>query len=214
MSHFRMRTFHNEEGPFKTIESIVLIALVFTAISSGVNRTLNTGKRIRSDTLRLHIIANSDEEADQTLKLKVRDRILSETGELFAEVSGKSEAKALAQYSADDIQSVAEKVIAEEGFSYPVSVEVTKTWFETRSYDGFTLPAGDYDAVRVIIGEGEGHNWWCVLYPQLCVPGAENSLRRYGSDVSFVLGDGYELRFAVIEWAEKLKHFFQARQIH
>lgn len=207
-----MRTFHNEKGSFShTVESVVLIALVFTMASAGIRRTLNTASRIRSDTLRLHVIANSDEDFDQELKLKVRDRVLSETGELFAEVSGKSEAKALAEYSADDIQKAAEAVISEEGFDYPVSVSVTKTWFETRSYDGFTLPAGEYDAVRIVIGAGEGHNWWCVLYPQLCVPGAQNSLDRYGSNVSFVLGDGYELRFAIVEWIEDAKRFLSAK---
>ena len=207
-----MRTFHNEKGSFShTVESVVLIALVFTMASAGIRRTLNTANRIRSDTLRLHVIANSDEDFDQELKLKVRDRVLSETGELFAEVSGKSEAKALAEYSADDIQKAAEAVISEEGFDYPVSVSVTKTWFETRSYDGFTLPAGEYDAVRIVIGAGEGHNWWCVLYPQLCIPGAQNSLDRYGSDVSFVLGDGYELRFAIVEWIEDAKRFLSAK---
>ena len=207
-----MRTFHNEKGSFShTVESVVLIALVFTMASAGIRRTLNTANRIRSDTLRLHVIANSDEDFDQELKLKVRDRVLSETGELFAEVSGKSEAKALAEYSADDIQKAAEAVISEEGFDYPVSVSVTKTWFETRSYDGFTLPAGEYDAVRIVIGAGEGHNWWCVLYPQLCVPGAQNQLDRYGSNVSFVLGDGYELRFAIVEWIEDAKRFLSAK---
>ncbi|MCQ2386632.1 MAG: stage II sporulation protein R, partial [Clostridia bacterium] len=86
-----MRTFHNEKGSFShTVESVVLIALVFTMASAGIQRTLNTANRIRSDTLRLHVIANSDEDFDQELKLKVRDRVLSETGELFAEVSGKS----------------------------------------------------------------------------------------------------------------------------
>ena len=78
-------------------------------------------------------------------------------------------------------------------------------WFETRSYDGFTLPAGDYDAVRIILGSGEGHNWWCVMYPQLCISGAENALEKYGNNSYFVLGDGCEVRFAIVELFEKIK---------
>ena len=104
---------------------------------------------------------------------------------------------AAAEFSANDIKAVAEKVIAEEGFDYPVQVEVTKMWFETRSYEGFSLPAGDYDAVRIIIGSGEGKNWWCVMYPALCVPGAEADVSyEYGKNASFVTAGGYEIRFA------------------
>lgn len=192
----------------KGFESLLLIGLVFTLFSSGVNKTVATGNEIRSETLRLHIIANSDSEEDQQLKLKVRDAVLEATGELFAEVSGKTEAVAAAEYSANDIKEIAEKTIAEEGFDYPVQVEVTEMWFETRSYEGFTLPAGDYDAVRIIIGEGEGKNWWCVMYPALCIPGAEKPLEKYGDNADFVSGNGFEIRFAVIEWIESLKKSF------
>ncbi len=192
----------------KGFESLLLIGLVFTLFSSGVNKTVTAGNEIRSETLRLHIIANSDSEEDQQLKLKVRDAVLEATGELFAEVSGKTEAVAAAEYSANDIKEIAEKTIAEEGFDYPVQVEVTEMWFETRSYEGFTLPAGDYDAVRIIIGEGEGKNWWCVMYPALCIPGAEKPLEKYGDNADFVSGNGFEIRFAVIEWIESLKKSF------
>ncbi len=79
-------------------------------------------------------------------------------------------------------------------------------WFETRSYDGFTLPAGDYDAVRIIIGAGEGHNWWCVMYPPLCIPGAENALEKYGSNANFVTGEGFEFRFG--HYQHNLRNIF------
>ncbi len=192
----------------KGVETVLLIGIIFTMFTSMINRTVAAGNEVRSETLRLHIIANSDSEADQNLKLKIRDAVLETTGELFAEVSGKTEAVAAAEYSADDIKSIAESVIASEGFDYPVQVEVTEMWFETRSYDGFTLPAGDYDAVRIIIGEGEGKNWWCVMYPALCIPGAEETFEKYGKNADFILGDGYEIRFAVIEWIENIKKIF------
>ena len=192
----------------KGIESLLLIGLIFTLFFSSVNRTIETGNEIRSETLRLHIIANSDSEEDQNLKLKVRDAVLESTGELFAEVSGKTEAVAAAEYSANDIKSIAENVIASEGFDYSVQVEVTEMWFETRSYEGFSLPAGDYDAVRIVIGKGEGKNWWCVMYPALCIPGAEKPLEKYGDNADFISGNGFEIRFAVIEWIESLKKSF------
>ncbi len=193
----------------KGIESFLILALAFTMISSGVNKTVSTGNEVRSETLRLHIIANSDTEEDQALKLKVRDAVLKTTGELFAEIDGKTDAVAAAEYSSDDIREIARKVIISEGYSYDVQVEVTEMWFETRSYEGFTLPAGDYSAVRIIIGDGEGQNWWCVMYPALCVPGAEDSIKKYGENSEFIKGDGYEIRFAVIEWIEQLKLLFK-----
>ena len=193
----------------KGFETILFIGIIFTFLTSTINRTVAVGTEVRSETLRLHIIANSDSDFDQELKLKVRDRILEATGELFAEVSGKTEAVAAAEYSSDDIKKIAEAVIKEEGYDYPVQVEVTEMWFETRSYEGFTLPAGDYDAVRIIIGAGEGKNWWCVMYPALCIPGAEESIEQYGENVKFITGSGYELRFAVIEWIEQIKQLLK-----
>lgn len=206
MGLFHFKTFHNQEGSkLHTIESVVLAGLIFTIATSAVKNAVATGAEIKNDTLRLHIIANSDSEFDQELKLKVRDKVLEYTGELFAEVSGKTEAEELAKHSSDEIKKIAQEVIAENGADYAVSVEITDMWFETRTYDEFTLPAGDYRAVRIIIGAGEGHNWWCVMYPPLCIPGAKEVLKKYGSNVKFISGDGFEIRFAILELLERLK---------
>ena len=205
MSFYRPE-YYKHGRKMKGFETLLFIALVFTLFSSNINRTVETANEIRSETLRLHIIANSDSEEDQSLKLKVRDAVLDATGELFAEVSGKTEAVSAAKYSSDDIKAIAEKVIAEEGFDYSVQVEVTEMWFETRSYEGFALPAGDYDAVRIIIGNGEGKNWWCVMYPALCVPGAEEAIAKYEENSEFITGSGIEIRFKIIEWLEAIKH--------
>ena len=191
----------------KGIETLLILGIIFTMFSSMINQTIETGNEIRSETLRLHIIANSDSEADQELKLKVRDAVLSSTGELFAEVSGKTDAISVAEYSSDNIKAIAENVIKSEGYNYSVMVEVTEMWFETRNYNNFTLPAGDYDAIRIIIGDGEGKNWWCVMYPALCIPGIEDEIKKYEENSEFIIGSGYELRFKVIEWIEELKHF-------
>jgi stage II sporulation protein R len=188
------------------IEAVLLIGIIFTMFTTMINRTVETANEIRSETLRLHIIANSDSEEDQSLKLKVRDAVLDATGELFAEVSGKTEAVAAAEYSANDIKAIAEKVISDEGFDYSIQVEVTEMWFETRNYENFSLPAGDYDAVRIIIGNGEGKNWWCVMYPALCVPGAEEAIAKYEENSEFITGSGIEIRFKIIEWLEAIKH--------
>ncbi len=206
MSFYRYDAYHKGKK-IKGIETIILLTLIFSMFSSMINRTVTAGSEIRSETLRLHIIANSDSDEDQKLKLKVRDAVLDATGELFAEVSGKTEAVETAKYSSDDIKNIAENVILSEGFDYSVQVEITEMWFETRSYDDFALPAGDYDTVRIIIGDGEGKNWWCVMYPALCVPGAESAIKKYGKNSDFINGNGYELRFALIEWLEEIKNF-------
>ncbi len=208
MSFFRYDAYKSGKK-IKSMESFLILALIFTMFSSGIGRTVTAGNEVRSETLRLHIIANSDSEADQNLKLKVRDAVLTATGKLFAEVEGKTDAVAAAEYSSDEIAEIARKVIASEGYNYEVQVEVTEMWFETRSYEGFTLPAGDYSAVRIIIGDGEGKNWWCVMYPALCVPGAEESIEKYGENSEFVLGNGTEIRFIIIEWIENIKSFLK-----
>ena len=205
MSFYRPEYYRNGRK-MKGIESILLLGIAFSLITTITNKTVETANEIRSETLRLHIIANSDSEKDQALKLKIRDAVLEATGELFAEVSGKTEAVAAAEYSSDDIRAIAEEVIAEEGFDYPVQVEVTEMWFETKNYENFSLPAGDYDAVRIIIGAGEGKNWWCVMYPAICVPGAEESIEKYEENLGFITGSGVEIRFKIIEWFEAIKH--------
>jgi len=202
LSNFR--TFH-QSGKLRGFELVVLAGLMITGINSYAKRAIAQSTEVRDETLRLHIIANSDSEEDQALKLKVRDRILEETGELFAEVNGKSDAVALTKISLNKIEALAEDVIAEEGAEYDVSVALTEDWFETRSYDGFTLPAGEYDTVRIVIGAGEGANWWCVMYPPLCVSSATDAAEAYGEDEAFVTGSKYEVRFAVVELYERIK---------
>jgi len=205
LSNFK--TFH-QSGKLRGFELVVLAGLMITGINSYAKRAIAQSSEVRDETLRLHIIANSDSEEDQALKLKVRDRILDETGELFAEVNGKSDAVALAKISLNEIEALAEDVIAEEGTEYDVTVALTEDWFETRSYDGFTLPAGEYDTVRIVIGAGEGTNWWCVMYPPLCVSSATDAARAYGEDEAFVTGSKYEVRFAVVELYERIKKAF------
>ncbi len=163
-------------------------------------------EEIRGDVLRLHILANSDSDEDQKLKLKVRDGLLGYTDELFSECIDKNEALRLAQEHIGEIRSFAEKTVREYGYSYPVQAYVTNMSFDTREYGKLTLPAGRYDAVRIIIGKGEGHNWWCVLFPALCLPSAGGNVLGNaldGAEQDIVSGgDRYQVRFKLLEWAE------------
>ncbi len=165
---------------------------------------------IRSNVLRLHILANSDETYDQELKLKVRDMLLTVSTEVFGGCETEEQAVALAKENINRFTDEAKNVIIENGFDYDVTVEVADTVFETRDYEGFSLPAGTYEALRVLIGEGKGKNWWCVMFPAVCLPAAGD-----GKSFSGVLSDEtaqiveqptkYKARFKMVELFEKTK---------
>ena len=124
---------------------------------------------LRQDTLRLHVQANSNSEADQALKLLVRDAVLETAQTLFADLPDQQVALETARAHLEDFQRAAERVVREEGSDQAVRVYVTNMYFPTTAYEAFTLPAGRYDALRVELGEHAGRNWFCVLYPALCL---------------------------------------------
>ena len=162
---------------------------------------------VRQDVLRLHVIPNSDSLDDQDLKLAVRDRILQETGELFQDADSKEQAQALSQGALDRIQQAANDEIQSRGYPYQARVELVNMYFETREYENFTMPAGYYDAVRVTIGAGRGHNWWCVLFPPLCVPAAaEDPEEAFTGQEQEVVTQSpqFEPRFKIVEWFQEL----------
>ncbi|MDD6094301.1 MAG: stage II sporulation protein R [Clostridia bacterium] len=134
---------------------------------------VNGEEQIYSDMIRLHVIANSDTDEDQALKLKVRDAVL-ETVEKMELPEDKEQSEKVISDNRDTLKESAERVIEENGYDYSVNVELGVEEYPEREYDGFVLPAGEYTSLRVIIGEGEGHNWWCVLYPPLCKTAAED----------------------------------------
>ena len=127
---------------------------------SGVNRTLES---IKSDVLRMHILANSDSEEDQALKLKVRDRLLECSEDIFGGADSLEEMKKKAGTKLDKINSIVGEVIHENGYNYSSEAKLVNMDFDTREYGEITMPAGKYDALRITIGEAEGHNWWCVM---------------------------------------------------
>ena len=168
--------------------------------------------KIREDVFRLHIIANSDSAADQALKYKVRDGLLAYTSVLFQDCRTREEAVAAAKNNTDKLRAYAQELVRENGSEDTVDAYVTAMPFTTRVYEEFTLPAGTYDALRIVIGRGEGHNWWCVLYPALCIPTAQgNPLETLDSCEADVMtnSDEYEVKFKVAELWESLCSWFR-----
>lgn len=126
-------------------------------------------EEIYDTVVRLHVLANSDTEEDQALKLKVRDAILEVTSPMLADCTSQTEARELLETHKDELQAVAARVIADEGYTYPVSILLDLEDYPERDYDSFCFPAGTYLSLRVCIGEAEGKNWWCCLFPPLCL---------------------------------------------
>ena len=151
-----------------------IFALVLVCQLAVTALPVNGEEAIYDKILRLHVLANSDSDTDQSLKLEVRDAVLAELGEVYAEsgVTDVESAEAAVKASADRLVSAAETVVAERGFDYPVTLEVCDEYYPTREYGSVTLPAGRYRSVKVKIGAAQGKNWWCVLFPELCMSGA------------------------------------------
>ena len=173
-----------------------------------------TCEGVRENVVRLHILANSDSEADQALKLKVRDAILAASEDWPQTAATAEEALAMAESRLTELEAVARHTVIAEGYDYPVKAEVCRMYFTTRQYDTVTLPAGMYDAVRLSIGEAEGQNWWCVMYPPLCVGAATDrkqatSLWSDGQRDLVQGGDRYVVKFKVVEWAQKALSWFR-----
>ena len=148
----------------KLIFAILLSVAVFFTLQAVI--PTKEEMKIYDTTLRLHVIANSDSEEDQELKLKVRDAILARVGEY--DLESKEDALKTIEGSVDELVGIAQTVIKNEGYDYDVDIEIGQEMYFTRYYDDFALPAGEYTSVRVKIGQGVGQNWWCVLYPPLC----------------------------------------------
>lgn len=191
------------------IEASVLAALLICFVLN-ISSFSEECRNIRSKMLRMHVIANSDSDIDQELKLKVRDAVLAEGKEIFDGSVTADDAKSKILPETERLRKAALTVIENEGFSYDVKITVGNEYFNTRTYDNsVTLPAGYYTAVKVIIGEGKGHNWWCVMFPPMCLPAASKEC-----EISDVLekeevrivegGSKYKFKFKIVEIYEKI----------
>lgn len=163
---------------------------------------------LASRMIRLHVVANSDREDDQALKLQVRDEVLSGCRSLLAGTETVSEARSVLGAHLTQLADRGAAVVQREGYRYPVRVSLEYTGFPAIDYGGFALPAGEYQALRVELGSGEGHNWWCVLYPALCdAPEVSQTAMAAGltdEDLPLMEGQNYQLRFRCVELWEQL----------
>ena len=166
--------------------------------------------------LRLHVLANSDSEEDQALKLRVRDRIVELAGERLQDCETLAEVSTRLDALKTELEGAAREVVTEAGYDYPVSVTLGKETYPRKRYDGLCFPSGEYLSCRVILGEGEGENWWCVLFPPLCL-GAATEKEQADMFVAAGFTPGqykiitesdkvtYKVKFKCLEWLQELK---------
>lgn len=193
--------------PWRRVLALFVACLVCTALWAEATQV-----RLASQVIRLHVLANSDSEEDQALKLEVRDRVLETTSALLAGETEPQAAAVLLNQHLDDIAQTAAQEISAQGHDDRVEVRLEQTWFPTRQYQGISLPAGNYLALRVLIGAAEGHNWWCVVFPNLCLPAVSERALEASTltpgQISLLQEEetSYVFRFKALELWQSLKH--------
>ena len=193
---------------FKSLCVGFVVAILFTLVPFE-----GECREISSQVFRVHILANSDSPLDQNLKLKVRDALIKESEHLFVDVHSKEDAKTVVEENLPYFVSVARDVVKAEGFNYSVSGSVSNLYFDTRYYDDVTMPGGFYDALQIRIGDAQGKNWWCVMYPSLCIYSASDNdtldEKLSSSQYNIISSEKeYEFRFKVVEIFNSIVDFF------
>ncbi len=176
---------------------MVLMAVLFIAVMPT-----EAEGAVYEDTVRLHILAESDSTEDQALKIALRDAVLSEFGARLRGAESAEDARAELGATVSEIEEFCTAEIERLGYEKSVNVTLAREWYETREYSDFTLPAGVYSSLRIVIGEGAGQNWWCVMYPPMCLDVAleREAADRYTDEERVLIsGNGYRAKFKILE---------------
>ncbi len=196
-------------------QTILLIIIVLTcALMLTFCLTDSLQDSISSKLIRLHIPANSDSSSDQRIKLEVRDAVCAFLDEKLALASDVNDAEKIITDNITEIEKAANSVLTENHVGYSAKALLCREYFDTRVYDAFTLPAGRYNALKITLGTGNGHNWWCVAFPPICAAAAHgediSALYFTGNELSLIENDGenIEFRFKLFEITSKIKEFF------
>ncbi len=198
------------------LSEIALLLAMAAALIWGV-WALQEQDALEQKMIRLHVIANSDSAQDQQLKLQVRDKVLTEATAILERSADIADARTLLENSLPALEETARQEVTAQGYDYAVSARLEETEFPTKEYDGFSLPSGQYLALRVLIGDAAGKNWWCVVYPPLCttaVTQLEEAAVATGlgeEDVSLITEEnsGYVLKFRSLEIWESLRQWLK-----
>lgn len=193
---------------FTLIFVAAVLALVICALS-GFNEFSDDCETVRENTVRLRIVANSDSELDQELKLQIRDALTERFKGVFAEAETKADAEAAALKALDDFEDTANRILKKADVNYKAAATLTDRWFDTTDYGEFMLPAGTYSTVQLTLGEGKGKNWFCIAFPPLCISASsdeEAQLEAYLDETGWKFASkkgGYILKFKLFELIER-----------
>ena len=199
----------------KKLLKLILIVLLISSVLGGLG-LLKDGQALKEKLIRMHIIANSDSEKDQNVKLQVKDAIVSYLQPIMEKLPSKEEALSYLRNNVDAIEQFANQVLDKLGVSERAVVTVAPEAFDSREYDTFSLPSGIYDALKIRIGEAEGKNWWCVVFPNLCVPVTSTGFQDvavssgFSNNLTATLSGtrGYQLRFFLLDCIGKVENMF------
>lgn len=200
-----------KENKLRLWEVVLMTAFAVVLLSGAVS--LKTQDFLAEKVVRLHVLANSNSPEDQALKLTVRDAVIVRTEELLRASSSREEAQRKLQSALPELEALAEETLRKNGCANSVTAELRNVEFPTKEYDGFTLPAGEYLALRLLIGEARGQNWWCVVFPPLCTA-AETDLAVSALSAGFSEEElsliteenaGYVLKFKSVELWETIR---------
>lgn len=189
----------------KITKIFIPLFMIITLSLSMLQPIIASSENISNKVLRLHILANSDSIEDQNLKLTVKEYFLDNTKDLF---NGKTleDNINIAKNNIDYMENICNDCIEQKGYDYKATVSIDKEFFETRVYDDFTLPAGIYNSIKIQIGQGKGHNWWCIVFPSVCLSACTESMSDYlTEDEMELVTSGYTPKFKIIEIYEKIK---------
>ena len=207
------RTYHIGKKVFSNMKRILASILFSLTLSASVYgySLFEDRKALETGLLRLHVVANSDSEEDQTVKLQVRDQVLSSICAAMEQAGNMENARAYLAENLPEIEAAANRALKAAGCEELASVTLCKEEFTKRIYDTFALPAGLYEALRITIGEGKGHNWWCVAYPQLCVPASSGEVETAALEAGLpetlrgAMTGRYQIRFFLLDLLGRLR---------
>ena len=184
------------------------LLLIFTLLFGSLSYTNDASNDISTKVLRMHVLANSNSIEDQKLKIAVKNNILKFTQELFTDCDNLEESIEIAQSNTELIKASAQEVIKKYNKNYDVKVYVDNEFFDVREYKDFTLPSGNYNTVKVVIGEGKGKNWWCVMYPAVCISACSDDFDKAltKEEKKLITSKKYIPKFKILEIINKIKN--------
>ena len=189
---------------------LLLAAIVGCFLLGGL---LADKAQLRSDLLRLHVVGASDSAEDQAVKLRVRDAVIASLQDGLQDLTDLDQAVSYVQEMIPALEETADRVLEKAGFSDRVKISLALEEFPLRVYDTFSLPSGVYQALRIVIGEGEGQNWWCVVFPGLCLTQKGENIQEvstFSDTLNDTITGKYEIRFWLLDQLGRIENFFHS----